>query len=62
MGVTSSAPCINMFGCLEPLNIENEIRGYLDEVIARGKACNNVRRVLLGEEALDVINGIPKKS
>ena len=51
-----------MFGCLEPLNIENEIRGYLDEVIARGKACNNVRRVLLGEEALDVINGIPKES
>ena len=51
-----------MFGCLEPLNIENEIRGYLDEMIARGKACNNVHRVLLGEEALDVINGIPKES
>ena len=46
----------------EPLKIENEILGGLDEVIARVKACSNVRRVLLGEQALNVANGIPKES
>jgi len=29
---------------------------------ARVKACNNVRRVLLGEEALNVVNEIPKET